>query len=54
MSDYQYYIRFNPLKNEFCTTGRGRVIFWSWNQGEKGFEFYSPATFEKQKQRIFT
>jgi hypothetical protein len=28
---------------EFATTGKRRVIFWSWESNEKGFEFYSPA-----------
>ena len=40
-----------PITFEFATTGKKRVVFWSWEQGAKGFEYYSP---EVQKNRVLT
>ena len=37
------YVQFNPNDTkEFVTTGKKRVAFWSWENREKGFEYYGP------------
>lgn len=53
--DYLKYIRFNQDNtSEFVTTGTQRIIFWSWEQKEKGFEYYCPSGFKKQKLKNYT
>lgn len=38
----QKFIKFNHNQNEFVTTGETRILFWLWENHERGFELYSP------------
>ncbi|CAK90550.1 unnamed protein product (macronuclear) [Paramecium tetraurelia] len=60
LKDYQYYVTINNNAEqkqnqqqifEFATTGKKRVVFWSWEYGAAGFEYYSP---EVQKNKVLT
>jgi len=38
--DLQYYVKFNKENyKELATNGKSRVIFWAWEDDDKGFEF---------------
>jgi len=43
------YVLFNPSDpREFVTTGKKRVAFWSWENLERGFEYYGPELKDKK------
>ena len=40
----QRFVKFNPNQNEFVTTGESRIVFWLWDNSERGsFELYAPS-----------
>ena len=44
LNDTLLHVRFNPDDpKEIATTGKRRLLFWKWEEGEKGFEFYGPS-----------
>lgn len=54
LEDYQYHIRFNQFNvNEFSTTGKDRVIFWTWEQNVKAFLYYSPEK-KRNNSKLYT
>jgi len=43
------HVLFNPNEpTEFVTTGKRRVAFWSWENLERGFEYYGPELKDKK------
>lgn len=38
----QKFIKFNHNERQFATTGDTRILFWLWQDSERGFELYSP------------
>ena len=52
----QKFVKFNPNQNEFVTTGESRIVFWLWDNSQRGsFELYAPSVPPKRSltQTVF-